>query len=59
MGSFALIEASASGHVDVVNRLLECKEVEVNLQDQVNGKLCWVVFLFMSISNLTVFGCIY
>ena len=31
----ALIEASLNGHLDVVNRLLDCKEIEVNAQSYI------------------------
>ena len=30
------MRASANGHLDVVNRLLDCKEIEVNVQDKVS-----------------------
>jgi len=29
--------ASRTGHLSVVNRLLDCKEVDVNVQGQVSG----------------------
>ena len=31
--------ASAEGHLDVVNRLLDCKEIEVNVQTKVSGNV--------------------
>ncbi len=31
---------SYQGHSDVVNRLLECKQIDVNLQDKVSGIFC-------------------
>ena len=31
-GSTALMQASRMGHLDVVNRLLDCKDIDVNLQ---------------------------
>ena len=35
-GWTALLEASRNGHSDVVNRLLECKQIDVNLQAKVS-----------------------
>jgi len=37
IGETALMEASFEGHLHVVNRLLDCKEVDVNLQMMVSG----------------------
>ena len=35
----ALILASLNGHLDVVNRLLDCKEIDVNVQNKVGGNV--------------------
>ena len=32
--------ASQNGHFDVVNRLLECKQIDVNMQMQVGENVC-------------------
>ena len=37
----ALRQASWRGHLDVVNRLLDCKDIDVNLQDKVSGNCCF------------------
>ena len=42
----ALMKASQFGHLDVVNRLLNCKEIYVNLQSKVK----WICELVSSIS---------
>ena len=31
------MEASRNGHLDVVNRLLDCKQIDVNVQNSVSG----------------------
>ena len=41
-GETALLRALGEGHLDVVNRLLDCKEIEVNLQDNVSGNVDFV-----------------
>ena len=33
----ALGRASLNGHLDVVNRLLACEEIDVNVQDKASG----------------------
>ena len=35
-GWTALMLASSNGHLDVVNRLLDCKQIDVNVQDKVS-----------------------
>ena len=34
-----MITASRDGHLDVVNRLLDCKQIDVNVQNQVSGNV--------------------
>ena len=38
-GRTALIRALANGQLDVVNRLLDCKEIDVNVQERVCGNV--------------------
>lgn len=35
-GKTALIQASWTGHLDVVNRLLDCKEIDIHVKDTVS-----------------------
>ena len=35
----ALVYASGNGNLDVVNRLLDCKQIDVNVQDKVSGNV--------------------
>ena len=36
-GKTALILATQEGHLDVVNRLLDCKQIDVDVQSKVSG----------------------
>ena len=50
-----MIWASGGGHVDVVNRLLECKEVEVNLEDEVSEEIyVGLFFVFVNFKYPTL-----
>ena len=55
-GDTALIAASKNGNLDVVNRLLDCKEIDVNLQKEhwssVKKKKTRINFLNLSFSEL-------
>ena len=46
MGQTALHGAASRGQVEVVNRLLDCKEVDVNIINGVSGKLLDVFCFF-------------
>ena len=39
MGWTALISASNNGHLDIVNRLLDNKNIDVNVKDEVSGNV--------------------
>ena len=43
-GFTALMLASQNGHSNVVNRLLECKQIDVNLQAKVSRMLVHPLF---------------
>ena len=56
-GSTALWMASQNGHLDVVGRLLQCKEIQVNLQAKVKSN-CFVVVsikIFQTIGHMCFF----
>ena len=57
-GYSALIKASEYGHLDVVNRLLDCKEIDVNLQTKVSGIVDFVTSHLQN-SLPIFFGCVF
>ena len=44
-GETALIRASRNGHLDAVNRLLDCKQIDVHVQNKVSGILIVLVYI--------------
>ena len=59
-GETALIWASTIGHLDAVNRLLDCKYIDIHVQNKVSGILIVLhphqpsIILFF-----IVFGCVF
>ena len=54
-GATALYAASQNGHSEVVGRLLECKEIQVNLQAKVKVECFVVVYKCFKTIGLYVF----
>ena len=50
-GEYALTVASQKGHLDVVSRLLECKEIDANLQGGVSKNVAAVFFVLKKMKH--------